>query len=300
MQTCAFDRAMGINAYEGGFIFAGLHQIWRFNLAKQIDSSREPQALLIPHGCTYTGFVNCHDVVQLNNEQVAYIATKFNCLAQTSFTNSLVPVWVPPFFRELVAEDCCHVNGVASTGRRPRFISMLGTGVQKDEWRKDRSQGAIYDLKSNKPVAEHLWMPHSPRVHEQQLYALESGLGSFGLVSDGKINPILMLPGFTRGLDFCGSTAAIGYSCLRPKAQDALPLETRMSQTQTTPHCGVILYDTKEKTNVHSLQFSSTVTEIFDVAFLTGTSNARLIHPSSSEMVKVHSIGLNRLAIRPQ
>jgi uncharacterized protein (TIGR03032 family) len=61
-------------------------------------------------------------------------------------------------------------------------------------------------------MARELSMPHSPRWYGDQLWLLESGDGSFGTIdlATGKYEPIVRLPGFTRGLSFLGPLAFIG------------------------------------------------------------------------------------------
>jgi uncharacterized protein (TIGR03032 family) len=170
---------------------------------------------------------------------------------------------------------------------------MLGTSTEKAGWRADRSKGAIFDLITNQVVASDLWMPHSPRINGKHLYALESGRGSFGEVSNGKISEKLLLPGFTRGLNFHAGFAAIGFSRPRPESIEGLPLYARLKGDGVQPSCGVVLYDEATSKVVHSMEFSAGVEELYDVAFLENTSNPRFIHPNSNEMLKTYSVGLN-------
>ncbi|MEP7171961.1 MAG: TIGR03032 family protein [Aestuariivirga sp.] len=295
LQQHKFDRAMGIGAYRGGFVFGTLHQVWRFSLINpQKKDSSELQLLLTPQNCHYTGFVNCHDVVRTKDNEILYASTLFNCVAKITETSNLHPVWVPKFIKHFVAEDRCHLNGLGLEDGKLRFVSMLGTNAQKSGWRADRSNGALFDVYANAALATGLWMPHSPRVNRGQLYALESGRGSFGAVSNGKIAQNVLLPGFTRGLDFYDTIAAIGFSRPRPESIDGLPLQERLKAAGTQPSCGAVLYDTASSKVAHSIEFTHGVDELYDVAFLQGTCNPRLIHPNSNEMLKTYSIGIPR------
>ena len=293
LQQHKFDRAMGICAYKGGFVFGTLHQVWRFCLVNPLAKApSDGQLLLMPQNCHYTGFVNCHDVTRTKNNEIIYASTLFNCVAKITESGNLNPIWVPHFIEDFIPEDRCHLNGLALDDGQLRFVSMLGTSVQKAGWREDRSNGAIFDMTTNEAVASGLWMPHSPRIDGKQLYALESGRGSFGAVSKGKISEKLLLPGFTRGLDFHDGIAAIGFSRPRPESIEGLPLNARLKAGGIKPSCGVVLYDIAASKVAHSIEFSAGVEELYDVAFLPGTSNPRLIHPNSNEMLKTYSVGL--------
>ncbi len=295
IQQHKFDRAMGISTYKGGFAFGTLHQVWRFCLVNPLGkTSPGGQLVLMPQNCHYTGFVNCHDVSRTKNNEILYASTLFNCVAKITESSNLSPIWVPPFIDGFVPEDRCHLNGVAVEGDRLRFVSMLGASTQKAGWRSDRSKGIIFDLATNKAVASDLWMPHSPRINGDTLYALESGRGSFGEVSNGRISERLLLPGFTRGLDFHDGIAATGFSRPRPESIEGLPLSARLSADGIEPSCGVVLFDMAASKVSHSIEFTAGVDELYDVAFLEGTSNPRLIHPNSKEMLKTYSVGLHK------
>lgn len=292
-QQHQFDRAMGISASRSGFAMGTLHQVWRFSLMKPVNrASGQSRATLTPQACYYTGFVNCHDVAQLADNSIAYASTLFNCVARVTSTSSFAPIWAPPFIESLAPGDQCHLNGLATENGKLRFVSMLGVSNQSAGWRENRSGGAIFDLKTGKAIASNLWMPHSPRVHKGRLYALESGSGSFGTVEGGKISGKLNLPGYPRGLDFCGDIAVIGFSRPRAESIDGLPLKDKLGASGIEPSCGIVLYDTNAAAIVHSVHFSSGVDELYDVAFFNGTSNPVLIHPASNEIAKTYSIGI--------
>jgi Domain of unknown function (DUF4915) len=49
-------------------------------------------------------------------------------------------------------------------------------------------------------------MPHSPRIHGGRVWLLDSGTGRLVQVDiqRGSVETVLELPGYTRGLAFCG------------------------------------------------------------------------------------------------
>jgi uncharacterized protein (TIGR03032 family) len=113
-------------------------------------------------------------------------------------------------------------------------------------------------------------MPHSPRWHQGELWMLESGTGTIGSVHSlredaGRYEPVAELPGFTRGLDFCGDLAFIGLSQVRESAFfSGIPLTERLSERT----CGVWVVDLTTGRTVAFLKFEDAVQEIFAVQVL--------------------------------
>jgi hypothetical protein len=68
-------------------------------------------------------------------------------------------------------------------------------------------------------------------------------------------------------------------------------LEQRLAETQLEPASAVLLFDTATSNVLYSIEFQSIVSEIYEVAFLTGTSDPRLIHPASDEAMRAYHIG---------
>ena len=85
-------------------------------------------------------------------------------------------------------------------------------------------------------------MPHSPRLYQGKLWLLESGQGSLAEVDLGERTwrTVAEMPGFTRGLDFCGPFAFIGLSQVRESAVfSGIPLLQRLEERA----CGVWVVD---------------------------------------------------------
>lgn len=286
LQYLDFDRPMGISRSKGGFSFGGLHRLWRYTHLRQQKSGAGETVILAPACAHYTGFLNCHDIAVLEDGTTLVASSLINSVLSLTPSGTFTHLWSPGFIEGLQFEDVCHLNGLAADSKGLRYVSVLGTEALPGAWRRDASKGAIYDAISNLPVATDLWMPHSPRLNGGELYALESAKGSFGRVRDGRIDEQVLLPGFTRGLVFLGSMAAIGLSRIRPTSTLVTPLSQRLAQSNTESSCGVVLFDLKERVVKHSLMFDDGVNEVFDVAFLQGVKNPRLVHPDSSDALK--------------
>jgi uncharacterized protein (TIGR03032 family) len=96
------------------------------------------------------------------------------------------------------------------------------------------------------------------------LWLLESGTGTLGTVDTaaGRYEPIAALPGFTRGLDFCGGMAFVGLSQVRETAVfSGIPLTDRLTERT----CGVWVVQLSTGRTVAYLKFEDAVQEIFAV-----------------------------------
>jgi uncharacterized protein (TIGR03032 family) len=124
-------------------------------------------------------------------------------------------------------------------------------------------------------------MPHSPRWHGGRLWLLESGTGTVGYVDEvaGRYRPIAELPGFTRGLDFCGRLAFIGLSQVRETAVfSGIPITERLKERS----CGVWVLDVVTGEAVGFVRFEEGgVQEVFAVQVLPGVRFPDLINDNA-------------------
>ena len=125
------------------------------------------------------------------------------------------------------------------------------------------------DVATGEVITRGLSMPHSPRWYAGRLWVCESGAGTLGLIdqSTGRYEPIVEVPGFTRGLDFAGNLAFVGLSQVRESAVfSGIPITERMAADQRT--CGVAVVDLVTARIVGLLRFEDSVQEVFAVAVL--------------------------------
>jgi uncharacterized protein (TIGR03032 family) len=111
-------------------------------------------------------------------------------------------------------------------------------------------------------------MPHSPRWHDGRLWVLNSGEGSLGIIdlARGRYEAVAQVPGFTRGLDFCGRYAFVGLSQVRESAIfSGIAIAQRPAAER---RCGVWVIDTETGRSVALVCFEEGVQEIFSVAVL--------------------------------
>jgi uncharacterized protein (TIGR03032 family) len=95
-------------------------------------------------------------------------------------------------------------------------------------------RGVIFSGASREPCVRGLTRPHSPRLHAGQLWVDNSGYGEVGIAVDGRLEVVRRLPGWTRGLGFCGNYAFVSTSRVLPRFRHYAPgLEVNKSR------CGV-------------------------------------------------------------
>jgi uncharacterized protein (TIGR03032 family) len=235
-------------------------------------------ACFLPRLAHATGDVQVHEMAWVG-EELWFVNTRFSCLAIRSPTCSFQPVWRPPWVSALAPEDRCHLNGLGLRDGRPRYVTALGETDTAGGWRANKKDGGLlFDLDSNEVVLRGLSMPHSPRWHDGRLWLLESGTGSIGFVDEVAqcYRPIAELPGFTRGLDFCGRFAFVGLSQVRETAVfSGLPITERLPERT----CGVWVLDIVTGETVGFVRFEEGgMQEIFAVQVLNGLRFPELIN----------------------
>ena len=241
-----------------------------------------------------TGVVDTHDVAQTGAGETLFVATRYNCLATTSPVHSFRPVWRPPFIAGIVAEDRCHLNGLALEDGVAAYATAASTTDSYDAWRDDLDDGGVViDTRNNEIVCAGLSHPHSPRVHDGLLWLLNSGRGELGCVdragcSRARFLPVSRLPGFTRGLAFHGHHAVVGLS--RPRYDD-LSVEVPGGGLATAdPWCGLQVIDLRSGHCVHWLRIDGAVREIYDVAVLPRVACPRSVSPAGDDGIDLITV----------
>ena len=295
----SFNKPMGL-ALDGGRMAIGTAaEIWEFHNAPaatraldlatddgtgsdgvERDAPSEPRppvdACFLPRGSHTTGDIQIHEMTWANDD-LWFVNTRFSCLCTRDMRYSFVPRWRPPFVTAIAPEDRCHLNGMCEAPRRagsdPRFfVTALGQTDTPGGWRENKSGGGILmETGSNEILLDGLSMPHSPRWYDEQLWLLESGNGTFGKVDvdAGKYEPIASLPGFTRGIDFCGRYAFIGLSQVRESAIfSGIAIAERPLSERS---CGIWVVDIVTGQTVAWLKFDDGVQEIFAVTVIANS-----------------------------
>jgi uncharacterized protein (TIGR03032 family) len=280
---------------------SGKSALWRFrnDLPEGARTERGADRRFAPREGRVTGAIDIHDIgVGDTGDGVRgpiFAATAFNCLATISNEASFRPLWRPPFISALVAEDRCHLNGLAMDGGKPAFVTAVSRSDVADGWRdRRRDGGVVVDVESGETVAAGLSMPHSPRLHDGRLWVLNSGRGELGIVdpASGAFTPVAFCPGYARGLAFVGKYAVIGLS--RPRRNqtfEGLELDERLARADSVARCGLLIVDIEAGTAVEWLRFEHTIDELYDVAILPGVAQAEAIGFRGDEIEKAVTAG---------
>jgi uncharacterized protein (TIGR03032 family) len=272
-----FQKAMGICVQDKRITLATLFQIHQFENGLKPEERVEEvfDACFIPRKSYTTGVLDAHDVNVTDEGKIVFVNTRFNCLATVSDTHSFETLWKPPFVSKIVDEDRCHLNGLAMENGQPAYVTAVSKSDTVDGWRDRRSDGGvIVDVRTDKVICEGLSMPHSPRLHDGQLYVLDSGTGRLGIVKRdadnemGHFEEIMFCPGFVRGLAFQNGYAIVGLSKPRYQRFEGLALDQKLADADSEPWCGIQIIDLKKKEVAAWFRIDGAVQEMFDVAAL--------------------------------
>lgn len=290
-----FDRCMGLWVQKSSLYLSSSYQIWGFiNALSAKQTYQGYDYLYIPQVSYVTGDLDIHDLVIDAQGRSIFANTLFNCLGTVSDTHSFVPLWQPPFISQLVAEDRCHLNGIALQDGKVRFVTTIGQTDIANDWREHRRDGGcVIDVQSNQIVATGLSMPHSPRWYQNKLWLLNSGTGEFGYINleQGIFEPIAFCPGYLRGCAFYQNYALVGLSQSRNKTFSGLLLDERLSQAATESWCGLIVIDITTGKIIHWLRLKGIVRELYDVAVLPSVKRPMMIGLKSDEIKHMITIG---------
>ncbi len=297
----SFSKPMGL-AVDGDRLAIGTSvEIWEYHNAPAVAPCLAPvgrhDACFLPRSSVCTGDIQIHEMAWATSEvrnqrsevrsqgtgasltsdlcpltsELWFVNTRFSCLCTRSNIHSFVPRWRPPFISALAPEDRCHLNGLCLAEGRPAFVTALGATDTPGGWRANKkSGGVLMEVTTREVITRGLSMPHSPRWYDDRLWVLESGSGGFGCIdpNTGKYEALTVLPGFTRGLDFCGPLAFIGLSQVRESAIfSGIAIAERPLAERC---CGVWVVNIHTGQTIAFVKFEDAVQEIFAVQVLPG------------------------------
>lgn len=271
-----FGKPMGIAVKDNRLTIGGANMIWYYRNVPAVAPKLEPKdkhdSCYIPRHVHVTGDIDIHEMSYDADGELWIVNTRFCCLCKIDEHHSFTPVWRPPFVSAYAPEDRCHLNGLAIVDGKPKYVTALGETNTQGGWRNNKRNGGILmDIETNEILLRGLSMPHSPRVYQDKLWVLESGMGSLAEVDleNRTWKKIAEMPGFTRGIDFYGPLAFIGLSQVRETAVFSdFPLLEKLEERT----CGVWVVNIQTGETVGFLRFDSGVHEIFAVQVLRCTN----------------------------
>lgn len=295
LHQSVMAKPMGIWVEDdNAFALSAGYQIMRFKngLEPHERVNQQFDACYVPRTTYFTGELDAHDVSVDRNGQIVFVNTRFNCLATVDPKYSFRELWRPSFISALVDEDRCHLNGLAMQDGEPAYVTAVSRSDTIDGWRDRRNDGGVViDVRSGDIVCEGLSMPHSPRVHNGELWVLNSGTGELGVVEGaasgkGTFVPRIFCPGFARGLAFQNGLAFVGLSKPRYRRFEGLALDQKLIDADSEPWCGIQIIDLSKNTCSEWFRIDGAVKEIFDVAVINGHACPMSIGPEAPEIIK--------------
>lgn len=251
----------------------------------------------VPRMAHFTGLLDIHDIGVGKSGDIVFVSSLYNCIATLSDRHSFKEVWRPAFVSSLVAEDRCHLNGMAMENGAPRYATAVSRSDVIDGWRDRRSDGGVVvDVPENRIVCDGLSMPHSPRLHNGRLWVLNSGAGELGWVEPGrgkkpgKFNKLAFCPGFLRGLSFHGNYAFVGLSRPRYQRFEGLALDDRLRSADAEAWCGIQIIDLATGACVEWFRIDGAIGEMYDVAVLENVGCAQSLGFTTDEPLRLITI----------
>jgi uncharacterized protein (TIGR03032 family) len=268
-----FERAMGVAAAAGRLAVGARSLVWILRDAPGIGPDLDPpgtyDACYLTQAALFTGAINGHELAW-RGEQLWLVNTLFSCLCTLDDEHSFVPRWRPRFISNYTPEDRCHLNALEMENGDPRYVTVFGATDSAGGWRPDKvTGGCLIDVTSGEIVVRGLAMPHSPRIHGDDVLLLDSGTGRLVRVDPGRarVETIVELLGYTRGLACWGSLAFVGLSKVRESATfGGVPIAADRERLK----CGVAIVDLTAGRMIGLLEFHTGIEEIFDVRLVPG------------------------------
>jgi len=267
------EQPMGLALKDNKLAVACMHDTYvlRHDPRMGLGYPRQPgvyDTMFMPHRHYFSGTAQMHDIGWQGVDLIG-VNTLFSCLCRINGEHSFEPVWQPPFITELVAQDRCHLNGMAMLDGKPKYVTAFGATNNKDDWRAHKYEsGIIMDVESGEIVAQGLPMPHTPRVYDGQLYVLLSATGELAKVdvNAGTYDMVKKFDGYVRGMDKVGDYLFVCMSKIRQihTFNDSEYAKRRDYQA------GFEMIHLPTGASMSSLKFHRSCDEIYDICVLHG------------------------------
>jgi uncharacterized protein (TIGR03032 family) len=297
----ALNQPMGMVVDSNRIVVGGWDRVYEFRNMPAFSAGSVPleayDAVYLMRNVHVTGALYIHEIA-LAGEECWCVNTRFSCLCTLDQVHSFVPRWRPPFVTGYAPGDRCHLNGLAVHEGRPRFVTAFGESNTVEGWRANkRDGGVVIDVDSGETIVRGLFLPHSPRLYRDRLWLLESGKGSLATVdvATGKLETVVRLPGFTRGLDFAGPFAFVGLSQVR--AASSMSVDIAVTAENPERASGVWVVNIETGKTVAFLRFSGMVEELYAVHLMRGTARP---HVSAENSPALETTWVLPEAARPE
>ncbi len=241
------------------------------------------QRLLVPLSVSFQpGRLYLHDLALIDGSLHGN-AVGLNAIVRFTESGSHEVVWWPRSIERDGQPDLTRnylqLNSIAADHDLPS--SYFSASAEEPSARRPGhrnfpvdKRGVIFSGATREPVCRGLTRPHSARLRRGELWVDDSGYGRVGIVRDGALEPVALLPGWTRGLAFADEVAFVGTSRVIPRfAQYAPGLDVEHSI------CAVHALDTRSGEVLGGIVWPAG-NQIFNIAVLP--RSATLGFPASA------------------
>ena len=280
----SFDKPMGLDIHGDRMVLACKDEVIVFENSKELaldypKKQNTYDALFTPRVTYYTGNVDMHDIA-MGTEGIWAINSSFSCLCLINGHHNFIPKWRPKFITELTPDDRCHLNGLVLEEGKPRYVTALCESNTPQGWRENIIGGGILiDLRTDDIIFDGLAMPHSPKMHNGELYLLLSATGQLVKLDlkTKQIEVIKELNGFCRGMDIIGDHAFIGMSKLRKNSSTF----AKLPFAETATSAGIKIIHIPSKALVGEISFHTSIDEIYEVKILKNSLRPNILNTSN-------------------
>lgn len=286
-----FTRAMGLCWHADRLYLGSHHTVWRLeNMLRPGEiGNRVFDRVMVPRNAQTTGDVDIHEVGIDKDGHVIFVNTRYSCLATLDPVHSFRALWKPPFVSQLVAEDRCHLNGMAMMDGAVRYVTAASQSDVVGGWRDERRDGGVLiDCIGDRIVTDGLSMPHSPRIDaDGSVILLDSGRGRIVRVdpASGTRIDIAFCPGFLRGLTLHNGHALVTVSKPRNGTFAGLQLDDELAERDNAePWCGVLVVNLATGNIVEWVRLEGDIIELFDVCAMPDIICPMAVGPNTPEI----------------
>jgi uncharacterized protein (TIGR03032 family) len=185
----------------------------------------EGKPLAVVSSATYPGSLYLHDVALVGGGLYAN-ASGHNAVVRLHPDGRFQPAWWPRCVerngRPDFSRNYIQLNSIAA-GRSLRESYFSASSSSMGRYRPgdlsypvDR-RGVIFSGRTREPICTGLTRPHSARRSGGRVWVANSGYGELGFVSNGQLEVVARLPGWTRGLCIVGDVAFVATSRVIPR-----------------------------------------------------------------------------------
>jgi uncharacterized protein (TIGR03032 family) len=272
----SFESAAGLAAVGSQTLYLATR--WQLHRFENAVSDRElgpagNDRLYLAQTAYTTGFVGIFDVAVDGLGRPLFTTALVNCVSTVADRANFMAVWRPPFISALVSGDRCHLTGLALEDGELAYVTCGAATDEESGWRERIADGGVVvDVRAGAILAEGLSLPHSPRLHDGQLYVTAGGTGELVRIDrqTGEYETVASVDGLARGLAFAGGCAIVG--CSRAPEEGSYvqaPVFQRVPADEQRHGLSIIELESGEE--LHSLDLLAGSGEVFSIAALSDT-----------------------------